>query len=171
MKAVITLTCALTLSGCANSFACKGFPQFAACKSATQAYRATNKGAPPEYAQESNAAEGDRHMPSPPGEASTGDFRAERSPAQTLKIWQAPYEDEHGDLIGSSTILTEVEPRRWRMSQTQTPVPRRLLPLKVASSQRPPPQSASEDRGGFPLFQTSQGPRRLHVEEVDYREP
>lgn len=171
MKPALILMLALNLSGCAHSFACKGFPQFAACKSATQAYRATEKGAPPGYYQATDSGESESSMTLPRSRASGGDLHAERSPAQTLKIWQAPYEDEHGDLVGSSTVLTEIEPRRWRMSQSHAPVPRRLLPLKVASSQRTPPEPSDEDRGGFPLFQSSQGPRRLHVEEVDYREP
>ena len=172
MKPLLTLIVALTLSGCTHAFACKGFPQFSACKSATQAYRATNKGAPSDAIQESPPEDlGER--PRPPSRTGTlsGEPGLERSPAQTLKIWQPPYEDDNGDLIGSSSILTEIEPRRWRMGQSQTPVPRRLIPLQVAIAQNPPPQPASEDRGGFPLFPTSQGPRRLHVEEADYREP
>ena len=170
MKTALTLLPALILAGCANSFACKGFPQFAACKSATQAYRATDQGAPPGYAREPGSAE-DRFLPVSGNPAIPMDQRAERSPAQTLRIWNAPYEDERGDLIGSSTILTEVESRRWRMSQSQTPVPRRLAPLQMATSQNSPASPQAEDRGGFPLFPSSQGPRRLHVEEVDYREP
>ncbi|MEY4683802.1 MAG: hypothetical protein RLZ25_261 [Pseudomonadota bacterium] len=171
MKLLLALLPALALTGCAHAFACKGFPQFSACKSATQAYRSTNKGAPPEYVNDLpvDAVDGlpqiSRQIAQP------GESHAERGPARTLKIWQAPFEDAEGDLIGSSTILTEVEPRRWRMGQTQTPVPRRLLPLQVTASQRPPAQPPSEDRGGFPLFPSTQGARRLHVEEVDYREP
>lgn len=102
---------------------------------------------------------------------STPSQRIVRSPPQTLKIWLAPYEDDQGDLIGSSTILTEVEPRRWRIGESQSPVPRRLIPLQTATSNPSTTKAVSEDRGGFPLFPSAQGPRRLHVEEVDYREP
>jgi conjugal transfer pilus assembly protein TraV len=171
MKTILTLTLTLILQGCASSFACKGFPQFSACKSASQAYRATNNGPPPEYATEGATEPSEHGSPWTTGTHSGGGPSIDRTQAQTLRIWQAPYEDDHGDLIGSSTILTEVEPRRWRMGQTQMPVPRRLAPLQMASGQRTSTADSTGDRGGFPLFPTPQGPRRLHVEEVDYREP
>lgn len=169
MKSVLALLTALVLTGCAHAYACKGFPQFSACKSATQAYRSTNKAGLPESSSEPFHEEAERTFVPSRSSLEDSSHHAERSPAQTLKIWQAPYEDDQGDLIGSSTILTEVEPRRWHLGHAQAPVPRRLVPLQVANAQRTP--AVTEDRGGFPLFATSQGPRRLHVEEVDYREP
>lgn len=171
MKPILILTFPLILQGCASAFACKGFPQFSACKSATQAYRATNKAGPPEYSPEDASGSNDRQSSWQAGPVSAGSPRIDRVPAQTLKIWHAPYEDDEGDLVGSSTILTEIEPRRWRMGQTQMPVPRRLAPLQLTSTQHPQAPTSAEDRGGFPLFPSAQGPRRLHVEEVDYREP
>lgn len=170
MKKGLTFALAFPLMGWAGSFARKGFPQFAACKSATQAYKANNKGTPPTSMDESMREVSEAPIRFAQG-ASIVEPHAERSPAQTLKIWQAPYEDDHGDLIGSSTVFAEIEPRRWRIGENQGPVPRRLAPLQVTSPRGPQSQQISEDRGGFPLFPTSNGPRRLNVEEVDYREP
>jgi len=166
MKSLLAMLLPLLIQGCASPFACKGFPQFSACKSASQAYRATDKVDPKEALKDAPVEGLERRTESP-----ASDLRVDRTQAQTLRIWQAPFEDDQGDLIGSSTLVTEIEPRRWRMGQNRMPVPRRLAPLQVATTPPASPKSTTEDRGGFPLFPSPQGPRRLHVEEVDYREP
>lgn len=157
---------ACLIEGCAPTYSCKGFPNLAACKSATQAYKATQQiPAEPQEAETSR----DLHTSSflPPLSMS------ERRDARTMKIWFAPYEDESGDLVGSRVVLSEIEPRRWTLGGSRHPIQKRLTPLDVSESQPRPERTtlASSDRGGFPLFPTSKGPRRLEVEEANDLEP
>lgn len=40
-----------------------------------------------------------------------------RTPAKVMRIWLAPWEDEEGDLNISGYIYTEIEPRKWVITE------------------------------------------------------
>lgn len=54
-----------------------------------------------------------------------------RTPAEVMRIWIAPWENEAGDLVVSGYIYTEIEPRRWVLgSQAGSESGRGLSPLR-----------------------------------------
>lgn len=157
---------AVLLEGCAPTYSCKGFPKLAACKSATGAYKATqNPPADPEVPDASK-----EEISSSPNRNTQG-FLAERRGGESMKIWMAPYEDASGDLVGSRVVLSEIEPRHWTLGGTKRAIPKRLAPLEAIDKRGDHASMSSTYRGGFPLFPSAKGPRRLDVEEVNYQEP
>jgi conjugal transfer pilus assembly protein TraV len=162
----------LVLPGCAGSFACKGLPQFPSCKSATEAYRATDRTPPKSVLPESVETESPEALVESPGSHRPTANGLERSQAKTLRIWMAPYEDEAGDWVGARYIVAEIEPRRWRMSGATQPIPRRMAPIQMAALHPSTPEGRSSSPAGFPLFKARTPPEpRMRIEDVDYAEP
>jgi conjugal transfer pilus assembly protein TraV len=57
-----------------------------------------------------------------------------RSQAKVMRIWIAPWEDQHGDLHASGLVFTEIEARRWNLGErmvAKTPV---ITPLQVTGA-------------------------------------
>lgn len=134
------------LPGCAVSggkrdFACPE-PDGVSCRSAMEVYEALDHGeelvpgksaAPENHAEPSTArvrqasviegADGvlsfDAPVPAPqpaPVVRAASDESPLRTPAKVMRIWIAPWEDRHGDLVMASHVYTEIEGRRWRVA-------------------------------------------------------
>lgn len=54
-----------------------------------------------------------------------------RTPAEVMRIWVAPWEDERGDLIATGYIFTEIEARRWVVGEEPAASAPTLRPLQV----------------------------------------
>ena len=61
-----------------------------------------------------------------------------RTPAQVMRVWIAPWEDDRGDLIVTGHLYTEVEPRRWVIGEQAANTQPSLRPLQSI-------QQSSED--------------------------
>jgi conjugal transfer pilus assembly protein TraV len=166
----LILTLPILLEGCAGSFACKGLPQFPSCKSATEAYKATDR--PLRKEQISDPQDSDLIVSASQGKDSptVSSPVTDREGAKTLKIWFAPFEDEEGNLMSARYVIAEVEPKRWRLGGISQPVPKRLVPLQVASI-APAPQGVTPDQPRGPLFPMKGSTPRFQIEDVDYQEP
>lgn len=123
---LITATSMLALlAGCSSlggghsNYSCEGIGDgegLEGCMSVRDAYDATNDmatdkgGTPPTQ----NAIDNARHVaeayvaPNLPDKAVPV-----RTPAEVMRIWVAPWENDTGDLIVSGYVYTEIEPRRW----------------------------------------------------------
>ena len=145
--------------GCTSgSFGCKGFPNSPICKSAVQAYKATDVANPknPIDAEESDTSPlaAAPSVPETQGVTSkvsprVQDPSAVRTPPKVLRIWIAPWEDSDGDLQAPSYVFTELEPRRWIIgNQTGTGYPT-LKPLQVVA--RKPAQNTNPEAIQEPL--------------------
>lgn len=56
-----------------------------------------------------------------------------RLPAQVMRIWLAPWEDERGDLHASGYVYTEIAPRTWTLAEGPTRFSNAVLrPLQIA---------------------------------------
>lgn len=151
----------LLLGGCtAGSFGCKGFPNSPICKSAVQAYKATDV-ANPKYPMDAEGSDTSPlaaapSVPETQGVTSTlspkvQDPSAVRTPPKVLRIWIAPWEDSDGDLQAPSYVFTELEPRRWIIGNPSGPSVPTLKPLQVAarkSAQTPNPDALPEPLKG-----------------------
>ena len=112
----------LALPGC-TTFGCKGFPSVPICKSAVDAYHATDEKA---AAIEEAALEG---RPFLLGQADA--LAGIRSDPRVMRIWIAPYEDREGDLQTASYMLTEPQRIGWQSEDGH--LDRRVLhPLQVS---------------------------------------
>jgi conjugal transfer pilus assembly protein TraV len=143
--------------GCtAGSFGCKGFPNSPICKSAVQAYKATdvanpknpmdaegNDTAPLAAAPSVTETQGVQANVSP----RVQDPSAVRTPPKVLRIWIAPWEDSDGDLQAPSYVFTELEPRRWIIGNPGGTGYPTIKPLQVAArkSQAAPNADALAD--------------------------
>jgi len=147
--------------GCtAGSFGCKGFPNSPICKSAVQAYKATDVANPKNPLD----AEGNDTLPlavAPSVPETQGsiptlspkmqDPSAVRTPPKVLRIWIAPWEDSDGDLQAPSYVFTELEPRRWMIGNPGGSSYPTLKPLQVAvrkASQPNRPESLADPLKG-----------------------
>lgn len=113
---------ALALPGC-TTFGCKGFPSAPICKSAVDAYLATDEKA---AAFEEAALEG---RPFLLGQSDA--LAGIRSDPRVMRIWIAPFEDREGDLQSASYILTEPQRNAWQSEEGQVNL-RMLHPLQVS---------------------------------------
>lgn len=144
-----------SLTGCgsfsigASEYSCPGIPMGVQCMSARDAYEATHNGNVPASradAKSSGDAEGEVKA-EPAGASATASSKDPiidsyvaprlpdkpipiRTPAQVMRIWIAPYEDTAGDLNTPGYVFTEVEARRWVVSNSIQPTDRVLTPLK-----------------------------------------
>jgi len=70
-----------------------------------------------------------------------------RVPAQVMRIWLAPWEDERGDLHASGYVFTEIAPRTWSLAagpdQRSTAW---LTPLQVEARANPNPEGQAPSR-------------------------
>lgn len=57
-----------------------------------------------------------------------------RTPAEVMRIWIAPWEDQSGDLIATGYVFTEIEARRWVVGEEPAPASPTLRPLQVQSA-------------------------------------
>lgn len=57
-----------------------------------------------------------------------------RTPAEVMRIWIAPWEDQSGDLIATGYVFTEIEARRWVVGEEPAPASPTLRPLQVKST-------------------------------------
>lgn len=57
-----------------------------------------------------------------------------RTPAEVMRIWIAPWEDQSGDLIATGYVFTEIEARRWVVGEEPSPSSPTLRPLQVKSA-------------------------------------
>ena len=160
------------MPACSHKYTCKGYPDQPACLSATEAYLATDgKGAEAATTPDPQTARsGKDRAPLIPEGHSGGKIQAGRSDSRLLRIWQAPYENAEGDLEGARYVLSEIEPRHWKIgTQGQPVLKRQAAPRALRKTEAS--GALSSDRGGFPLFPSSDGPTRLRVEEADDLEP
>lgn len=143
----ISLLLITIVTGCATEYGCKGMPDEPSCLSTTQAYQVTNTAlteAPLENSQGSESTSkpalvSPLQQPVPKIEDPT----PIRTPSQVMRIWIAPWEDADGDLMVSSYVYTELEPRRWMIGKTAPTASTSLIPLQV--EQRPPEKRSSVD--------------------------
>lgn len=172
MKAclMMIILLAASLQGCSNKYACKGYPQNPSCLSATEAYRATDGTSQPDPKTQDELKAQNHPTASTSLEANPRTLRADRSHASLLRIWTAAYENSAGDLEGSRYLLSEIEPRHWKIGHNGQAVPKKrgIAHSSVLSAQK---NHSNGDPGGFPLFPSKDGPTRLRIEEVDESEP
>jgi len=65
-----------------------------------------------------------------------------RLPAQVMRIWLAPWEDDRGDLHASGYVYTEIVPRTWTLAEGPARFSNALLrPLQSAVRSTPTPRS------------------------------
>lgn len=147
-----------SLTGCgsfsigASEYSCPGIPMGVQCMSARDAYEATHNGnVPASRADAKSAGEAEGEVKAEPAGAAAAAAAASskdliidsyvaprlpdkpipiRTPAQVMRIWIAPYEDTAGDLNTPGYVFTEVEARRWVVSNSIQPTDRVLTPLK-----------------------------------------
>ena len=135
------------VTGCATEYGCKGMPDEPSCLSTTQAYQVTNTALPETPLENTQGSEPISkpalapvlQQPVPKIEDPT----PIRTPSQVMRIWIAPWEDADGDLMVSSYIYTELEPRRWMIGKAAPTASASLIPLQV--EQRPPEKRPTVD--------------------------
>lgn len=128
--AALLIAAATQMSGCSimsfgeSEYSCSGLPDGVRCMSARDVYQLTANGNVPRPTDgqgkvQSNTSEKaenvesriieDRYVaPSVPNKPVPI-----RTPAQVMRLWIAPWEDDVGNLNISSYIYTEIEERRW----------------------------------------------------------
>lgn len=133
-------------TGCTPKYSCKGYPDKAACLSATEAYQATEStpGEPGTRTQKTAAS-----SPEPANRLEPLDIR--RSETRLLRIWNAPFETLEGDLEGARYTVAEIEPRHWEIQGARVK-PLRTWPTltaaetpRAAASHTPKTPSIVED--------------------------
>ncbi len=151
-KFILLLPLPLLISGCATTeYGCKGMPEDPKCLSTTQAYLLSDR-ALPEPARIDASSQGNEvtqvtesssisnmsgtsiaatapivQQPMP----KIDDPTPIRTPAQVMRIWIAPWEDNEGDLMVSNYVYTELEPRRWMIGKSAPAIGPTLVPLQV----------------------------------------
>jgi len=185
----LALLPAALIQGCATTYGCKGFPNNPICKSAVEAYKATEDSKPVNPAHpEQEATDTSPLAPAPLGQKSSAhshnkrakashpvmepinDPAVVRMPPRVMRIWIAPWEDSDGDLQSPGFIFTELEPRRWVIGQPALKSHPTLTPLQVSARKSVFPTASAPTSLADPLqTSTSQVPKgRLQVEEPDY---
>lgn len=180
------------IQGCATAYGCKGFPNSPICKSAVEAYKATEGSKPLNPVHPDPEATTDRPLVPAASGQKTGaaprnvtaklstpaesvkdpamDPAAVRTPPKVMRIWIAPWEDSDGDLQTPGFIFTELEPRRWVMGKPALRSHPTLTPLQVAARKPVTPTATAPTSMTDPLQAASpQGSKgRLQIEEPDY---
>ena len=152
----------IVLSGCTSTlnvgspdYGCPGMPGGVQCMSAREVYAVTNDGQVPRPMQTGKATGTHADAAAPVTEAAgvedpvIDNYVAPRlpdqpipirTPAQVMRIWVAPWEDTHGDLITTGYVYTEIEPRRWVIGDgtpSSEPVLRPLQTVKPETDSNP----------------------------------
>ena len=146
------------LTGCSwlglghNDYSCTGRPDGVRCRSAREVYHTTHGGQipAPTSTDKKTLRKKPSRTPSPADEkpdlpptpylapAPLTSTVPLRTPSTVMRIWIAPWEDRHGDLMVPGYVYTEVEARRWRFESQSPDGPRRLKPLET-HGERPEP--------------------------------
>jgi len=154
-KLAAGLGLAVAVSGCSilnvgePDYGCSGLPEGVQCMSTRDVYNLTKDGYVPTAmdpeAQQAAREVGEVGSGSGVGEGSTdpndvvSNYVAPRlpnqpvpirTPAQVMRIWIAPWEDDRGDLIVTGHLYTEVEPRRWVIGEQAANTQPSLRPLQ-----------------------------------------
>ncbi|NEV60335.1 TraV family lipoprotein [Thiorhodococcus minor] len=67
-----------------------------------------------------------------------------RLPAQVMRLWLAPWEDDRGDLHASGYVFTEIAPRTWTLAEGPSRFSNAVLrPLQVAERRAQPGEQAT----------------------------
>ena len=67
-----------------------------------------------------------------------------RLPAQVMRLWLAPWEDDRGDLHASGYVFTEIAPRTWTLAEGPSRFSNAVLrPLQVAERRAQPGDRAT----------------------------
>lgn len=105
-------------SGCATNsqYSCEGYPDGDYCQSVREVY----KGEGAEVAEEHTRKVG-QAQEQWAGTMETGAPRPIRTPAQVMRVWHAPMEDQRGVLHMATYSFVEVETRRWSVGEPHTP--------------------------------------------------
>ncbi|TDX26806.1 conjugal transfer pilus assembly protein TraV [Modicisalibacter xianhensis] len=154
LKTAAVLGLAVLMSGCSafnigeSEYGCTGLPQGVQCMSTRQVYQLTNNGNVPAPL----VADEQREAAVPVGSAITEQYQGEdpndvvnnyvaprlpdqpipiRTPAQVMRVWIAPWEDDNGDLVVTGYLYTEIEPRRWVIGDQAPTVQPTLRPLQT----------------------------------------
>lgn len=154
LKTAAALGLAVLVSGCSafnigeSEYGCSGLPQGVQCMSTRDVYQLTNNGNVP-----TPLATNERPEAAVPAEGgTTGIAQGEdpndvvsnyvaprlpdqpipiRTPAQVMRVWIAPWEDDNGDLVVTGYLYTEIEPRRWVIGDQAPTVQPTLRPLQT----------------------------------------
>lgn len=139
------------LAGCSwlglghNDYSCTGRPDGVRCRSAREVYHTTHGGQIPAPTSTDKKALKKKPSRTPPpadekpdstptpylAPASLNSAVPLRTPSTVMRIWIAPWEDRHGDLMVPGYVYTEIEARRW-LFESQNPDSQRLLkPLEI----------------------------------------
>ncbi|TAG49798.1 MAG: type IV conjugative transfer system protein TraV [Betaproteobacteria bacterium] len=164
-RTALAVAASLALAGCASTFNATGQAEFACkaqstdgvrCMSARELYAATEQRttvasqrspdqqtpaaatvasatSAPVIVQPSPTIELERPIPI-------------RSQAKVMRIWIAPWEDQHGDLHASGLVFTEIEARRWNLGERMVAKAPVITPLQVTGAATPrttPPNTSS----------------------------
>lgn len=143
MKCVAFVAIPLMLSACAigqSNFSCKGYPAGVSCMSAVEVYEATNdkNSLGPATAEKGKSVQPAMQEPrtvqfggySPPP-ARPVPLRAD---PVIMRIWFRDWQDEYGNLNGSSYVFAEVEKRRWSVGEMPAAGSRSLFPVAAGSA-------------------------------------
>tara|TARA_R110002051_G_scaffold299268_1_gene366393 strand:- start:2644 stop:3192 length:549 start_codon:yes stop_codon:yes gene_type:complete len=149
------LALVVSVSGCSilnvgdPDYGCSGMPDGVKCMSTRDVYNLTNDGYVPSSvnteAQQAAQTVAQTGASSGVGEGTTdpndvvSNYVAPRlpdqpvpirTPAQVMRVWIAPWEDDRGDLIVTGHLYTEVEPRRWVIGEQAANTQPSLRPLQ-----------------------------------------
>ncbi|MBY5940575.1 type IV conjugative transfer system lipoprotein TraV [Halomonas sp. DP5N14-9] len=151
LKLIVSLGIGTVISGCSalnigeSEYSCSGIPEGVRCMSTKDVYNLTNNGNVPvalgaESVESATRVAGDQ--PSAGGEDPNdvvGNYVSPRlpdrpvpvrTPAEVMRIWIAPWEDDDGDLIVTGHLYTEIEPRRWVIGEPTANTQPSLKPLQ-----------------------------------------
>jgi conjugal transfer pilus assembly protein TraV len=159
MKRFTLFIVAVSLTGCAAKYGCKGMPEDPTCISAVEAYKTTDRAKSIVHSSEAAPAALETATPTAMSETlvepapvpKIDDPTPIRTPSKVMRIWVAPWEDADGDLNVSGYVFTELEQRRWMIGKSAPAQNPTISPLQVlhrAKEERRP--SASPAEGGKP---------------------
>lgn len=138
-----------------SDFSCPGIPSGVKCMSTLDVYNATNDGHVPRPVSAKEAREGivnasfnesigselsNMQIAKQQEQQFINNYVAPylpdkpipiRTPAEVMRIWIAPWEDQNGDLIATGYVFTEIEARRWVVGEEPAPSSPTLRPLQV----------------------------------------
>lgn len=155
LKLVAILSVTTAISGCAAfnigepEYSCSGIPEGVKCMSTKDVYNLTNNGnvplsLGPESVESASQVAGNQYGTAISGSrGNPNDVVSNyvsprlpdrpvpvRTPAEVMRIWIAPWEDDDGDLIVTGHLYTEIEPRRWVLGETTSSSQPSLKPLQ-----------------------------------------
>lgn len=174
VTALAALMTGCTVAGTKKNFGCSGLPDGVVCKTPTQIYDMTNGDQMGVYQQDldraNHQAESSNSMfkgssqPKIQGKPNGAEaqmvnlfakpqFQANSNPMpvleqpRVLRIWVAPWKDEHETLNWGSYMFTEITPRRWNFGDSVM----RNTPITAPNQADYKSASATVDASGKPL--------------------